>query len=135
MVFADLEKMKIALQALKTILETNVAEIRFARRRPKAGHPLDRRMICSNDRKFLNSPAGRITLNFRPVSTNILVPKFNRTAKNLLNVWDIIMQDYRNINMDDCDLIQVIPSEKFWDFFEKKLAVLSPREKMRYMDS
>ena len=127
--------MKIALQALKTILETNVAEIRFARRRPKAGHPLDRRMICSNDRKFLNSPAGRITLNFRPVSTNIPVPKFNRTAKNLLNVWDIIMQDYRNINMDDCDLIQVIPPEKFWDFFEKKLAVLSPREKMRYMDS
>ena len=30
--------MKIALQALKTILENNVAEIRFARRRPKAGH-------------------------------------------------------------------------------------------------
>lgn len=127
--------MKIALQALKTVLETNVAEIRFARRRTKAGHPPDRRMICTNDKKFLNSPAGRITLNFRPVSTNIPVPKFNRTAKNLLNVWDIIMQDYRNINMDDCDLIQIIPSEKFWDFFEKKLAILSPKEKMRYMDS
>jgi len=127
--------MKIALQALKTILETNVAEIRFARRRPKAGHPAERRMVCSNDKRFLNSPSGRITLNFRPVSVNKPVPYFNRTAKNILNVWDIIMQDYRNISMDDCDLIQIIPSDKFWDFFEKKLAVLSAGEKMRYMDT
>lgn len=74
-------------------------------------------------------------MNFRPVATTKPVPYFNRTAKNVLNVWDIIMQDYRNINMDDCDMVQIIPSDKFWEFFEKKLAVLSPREKMRYMDS
>jgi len=127
--------MKVSLQALKTILETNVAEIRFSRRRTKAGHPNERRMVCSNDKKFLNSSSGRITLNFRPVASTKPVPFFNRNSKNLLNVWDIIMQDYRNINMDNCDLIQIIPSDKFWDFFDKKLAVLSPREKMRYMDS
>jgi len=127
--------MRVALQALKTILETNAAEIRFSRRRPKAGHPSERRMICSNDKKFLNSPSGRITLNFRPTFSTKPVPNFNRTAKNLLNVWDIIMQDYRNINMDDCELVQIIPSDKFWEFFEKKLAVLSAGEKMRYMDS
>jgi hypothetical protein len=92
-------------------------------------------MICSNDKKFLNSPSGRITLNFRPTFSTKPVPNFNRTAKNLLNVWDIIMQDYRNINMDDCELVQIIPSDKFWEFFEKKLAVLSAGEKMRYMDS
>ena len=127
--------MKVSLQALKTILETNVAEIRFSRRRPKPGHPAERRMVCSNDKKFLNSPQGRITLNFRPVASTKPVPYFNRNAKNVLNVWDIIMQDYRNISLDNCDMIQIIPSEKFWEFFEKKLAVLSPREKMRYMDS
>ena len=127
--------MRVALQALKTILETNAAEIRFARRRPKAGHPSERRMICRNDKKFLNSPSGRITLNFRPTFSTKPVPNFNRTAKNLLNVWDIIMQDYRNINMDDCELVQIVPSDKFWEFFEKKLAVLSAGEKMRYMDS
>jgi len=127
--------MKTSLQALKTILETNVAEIRFTRRRLKAGRLAQRHMICSNDKKFLNKPEGRITLNFRPVASNKPVPYFNRTAKNVLNVWDIIMQDYRNISMDNCDLIQIIPSNKFWEFFEKNLAILSPREKMRYMDS
>jgi hypothetical protein len=127
--------MKISLQALKTILETNVVEVRFVRRRPKAGHPADRRMVCSNDKKFLNGPMGRITLGFRPVASTRPVPYFNRNAKNVLNVWDIIMQDYRNISMDDCELIQIIPSDKFQDFFDKKLAILSPREKMRYMDS
>lgn len=127
--------MKISLQALKTILETNVAEIRFIRRRGKSGHPMERRMVCSNDKKFLSSSAGRITLNFRPVATTQPQPYFNRNAKNVLNVWDIIMQDYRNINMDSCDLVQVIPSDKFWEFFNKTLAILSPKEKMRYMDS
>lgn len=127
--------MRVALQALRTILETNAAEIRFSRRRPKAGRPSERRMICSNDKKFLNSPSARIGLNFRPVSSKKPVPYFNRTAKNILNVWDIIMQDYRNINMDDCDLIEIVPSDKFWEFFEKKLAILSPGEKKRYMDS
>ena len=127
--------MKTSLQALKTILETNVAEIRFARRRPKAGHPAQRHMICSNDKRFLSTSAGRITLNFRPLTNKKPVPYFNRNAKNVLNVWDIIMQDYRNISMDNCDLVQIIPSDKFWDFFEKNLAILSPGEKMRYMDS
>lgn len=127
--------MKTSLQELKTILEKNVAEIRFIRRRTKTGHPFERRMVCSNDKKFLNSSSGRITLNFRPVATTKPQPYFNRNAKNILNVWDIIMQDYRNINMDNCDLIQIIPSDKFWDFFNKKLAILSPKEKMRYMDS
>jgi hypothetical protein len=134
-VFAVQEKMKTSLQALKTILETNVAEIRFARRRPKAGHPAQRHMICSNDKRFLSTAAGRITLNFRPVTNTKPVPYFNRNSKNVLNVWDIIMQDYRNISMDNCDLVQIIPSDKFWDFFEKNLAILSTGEKMRYMDS
>jgi len=79
------------------------------------------------------SPEGRIALNYRRA---VNTPKYNPSAKNLLITWDIFMQDYRCINMAACDLIQAIPANKsFWNFFNKRLALLDAQQKMRFMNS
>jgi len=125
--------MKVSLPTLKNILLSNVAEIKFFRKRPKAGAPPTRRMLCTNNLALLMSPEGRIALNYRRAINN---PKFNPAVKNVLITWDIFMQDYRCINMAACDLITAIPANRtFWKFFNEKLALLSANDKMRFMNS
>jgi len=125
--------MKASLPTLKSLLLNNVAEIKFFRRRAKPGASLTRRMLCTNSFSLLNSTEGRLALNYRRAIT---APKYNPSVKNLIITWDIIMQDYRCINMSACDLIQVIPATKiFWQFFNEKLARLSGAEKLKFMNS
>lgn len=125
--------MKASLPTLKNLLLNNVAEIKFARRRLKYGASTTRRMLCTNSLTLLNSTEGRLALNYRRAITS---PHFDPAAKNLLITWDIFMQDYRCINMAACDLIQVIPAnQQFWKFFNEKLALLSPQQKIDFMNS
>ena len=125
--------MKVLLQTLKKVLLSNVAEIKFRRRRPKAGSPSTRRMLCTNSLSLLSSPEGRIALNYRRA---INLPKFNPEAKDLLITWDVFMQDYRCINMAACYLINAIPANKtFWKYFNEKLSLLSANDKIRFMNS
>ena len=125
--------MKASLPTLKSLLLNNVVEIKFNRRRPKAGSALTRRMLCTNSLSLLGSPEGRLALNYKRA---INMPKFNPNAKDLIITWDIFMQDYRCINMVACDLIQVIPANKtFWTFFNEKLAGLSAPQKISFMNS
>jgi len=125
--------MKVSLPTLKSLLLSNVAEIKFLRKRTKAGSPPTRRMLCTNSLSLLMSPEGRIALNYRRAINR---PKFNTEVKNVLITWDIFMQDYRCINMSACDLINVIPANKtFWKFFNEKLALMDASQKMRFMNS
>ena len=44
------------------------------------------------------------------------------------------MQGYRTVNLDNCNLISVIPAnDDFWDYFSDKLANMTPDEKMVFM--
>jgi len=125
--------MKASLPTLKSLLLSNVVEIKFFRRRPRAGAPPTRRMICTNSLSLLNSTEGRLALNYRRA---INIPKFNPDTKDLIITWDIFMQDYRCVNMAACDLIQVIPANKsFWKFFNEKLAGLTVVQKINFMNS
>lgn len=124
--------MKTTLSALRDLLRKNVCEIVFIRRRPRQGRPVFRRMLCTLDTELLNSTNGRLSLNFRP-SSNVL--PYNAEAKNLLPVWDIFMQDWRMVNMDDCNLINTIKEEDFWNYFNNTLLTMTPQQKMGYMDS
>lgn len=125
--------MKVSLATLKNLLLTNVAEIKFLRRRPKTGAPPSRRMLCTNALPLLMSPEGRLALNYRRA---INMPKFNPEAKNLIITWDIFMQDYRCINVAACDLINAIPANKtFWNFFNQRLALLSTEQKVKFMNT
>lgn len=122
--------MKIELPQLKEMLKSNVCEVSFTRRRKLDKRPDIRYMICTNDPQILMSPNGRICLNFRP--TNLKLP-YNPDEKGLIVTWDVFMQDYRQIPMP-CNLISATPREKFWDFFNSKLAHMSAQEKIKYMD-
>lgn len=125
--------MKVSLPTLKNLLLTNVAEIKFLRRRPKPGTPSTRRMLCTNSLQLLMSPEGRLALNYKRA---INTPRYDPDAKNLIITWDIFMQDYRCINVAACDLINAIPANKtFWNFFNQRLALLSTNEKVRFMNT
>ena len=124
--------MKASLATLKKLLLNNVAEIKFLRKRPRPGLPPTRRMLCTNSLPLLNSPEGRIALNYRRAINRV---KYDPDSKNILITWDILMQDYRCINMAACDLISVIPVQQFWKFFNEKLALMPAGEKTRFMNS
>lgn len=125
--------MLVSLTSLRSVLQNNVCEIKFARRRLKPGKPNTRRMLCTNAQQLLNSVDGRLTLNYKSASGPL---KFNPTQKNLVIVWDIFMQDYRCVSCDSCDLITSIPAnETFWKYFKRYLAPLNTAQKIQYMDS
>lgn len=124
--------MKVSLPTLKNLLLNNVAEIKFFRKRPKAGAAPTRRMLCTNSLLLLNSTEGRLALNYKRA---INMPKFNPADKNLIITWDIFMQNYRCINMAACDLIQVIPANQaFWKYFNERLVMLSAAQKIDFMN-
>jgi len=89
-------------------------------------------MLCTGNLALLNSPEGRIALNFRPAYNR---PRYNPDIKNLVITWDIFMQDYRNINMNACDVLTIVPVQDFWKFFnERRLGVMSAADKMNFMN-
>jgi len=118
--------------ALDSLLLKNVCEVRFARRRPQVGDSPARRMLCTKSYELLNSVNGRVTLNYAPPKGP---KKINEAAENVLVVWDILMQDYRTINMNSCDLIQQIPDKDFWEYFNENIYPMSPEQKFNFMNS
>jgi hypothetical protein len=89
-------------------------------------------MICTLDDTILNSTNGRLSLNFKPAGGSM---PYNPETKNLLLVWDIMMQDWRMVNMNDCDLVRTITRNEFWPYFNKELIPMSPDQKIQYMDA
>ena len=87
-------------------------------------------MLCTLDSSILNSVNGRTSLNFKPTSNP---PKYNPESKNLLLVWDIFMQDWRMVSMDNCDLITSIPNDEFWEYFNDTIRPMTIQEKNQFM--
>ena len=122
-----------SLNELKSILLTNVVDVRFMRRRPVQGKALTRRMWCTNSSTLLNSFNGRSVLNYRIPTT---YPKFNPAAENIIITWDILMQDFRCINMDACDIIKTVPAtDEFWAFFNESIYTMSTQQKINFMNT
>lgn len=117
---------------LDSILLNNVCEVRFARRRPVPGKAGTRRMWCTKNYTLLNSINGRVSLNYKPPSG----PKqVNEAQENIIVVWDILMQDYRTISADQCDLLQQIPAnDDFWEFFNNNIYPMSTEQKINFMN-
>jgi len=119
------------LENLQTILKENVCELIIVRRRPRAGKSAARRMLCTLDQDILNSTNGRLSLNFKPAGQPL---PYNAVSKNLLPVWDILMQDWRMVNLNSCDIVKTIKRTEFWEYFNKTLMTMSPQEKITYMN-
>jgi len=122
--------MKVSLLSLRNTLQSNVCEIIFEKRRPKPGDSSQRRMLCTLDESLLNSVNGRTTLNYKPPSGP---PKYNPGSKNLLPVWDIMMQGWRMVSMDNCEIVNTIPENEFFEYFNENIYPMSPDEKRGYM--
>ena len=122
--------MKVNLPSLKNTLQSNVCEIIFEKRRPKPGDSSQRRMLCTLDESLLNSVNGRTTLNYKPPAGP---PKYNPASKNLLPVWDIMMQGWRMVSMDNCEIVNTIPENEFFEYFNENIYPMSADEKRGYM--
>jgi hypothetical protein len=125
--------MMVGLSQLKSTLLTNVADVRFVRRLPAAGKAPTRRMWCTNSSSLLTSFNGRNILNYHaPVYT----PTFNPAAENIIITWDILMQNFRCISMDSCELIQSVPAnDEFWKFFNENIYIMSTQQKINFMNT
>jgi len=125
--------MLITSANLKALLQNNVCEIKFLRKKPKLGSSPYRRMVCTNANQLLLSPDGRLSLNYQPPRG---APKFNQVQENVVVAWDVLMQDYRCISCNSCDLIATIPaSEDFWNYFREKLLPMTSGQKTAFMNS
>ena len=114
-------------------LLSNVAEVKFTRRRQFPNLPPIRRMLCTNSMQLLGSVNGRIVLNYRP-PTN--VPNYNPAEKNLIITWDVLMQDFRTINVDSCELVKSYPAnDEFWQVFNETFFPMSQQQKIHFMAS
>lgn len=123
--------MKVAQPTLAALLETNILELKFVRRRSKPGYPDTRRMLCTNSSYILQSDNGYRVLNYKPPKG---APKFNAASKNLVNAWDIFVQDYRYINANNVDVISVMPGDdEFWVYFNDVINNMSSTDKERFI--
>ena len=90
-------------------------------------------MLCTKSLSLLNSVNGRISLNYFPPKGP---PKAYLGPDHLAVAWDILMQNYRNINMNQCDLIQEIPAnDDFWVYFNENIYPMSGEQKVNFMNS
>jgi hypothetical protein len=114
-------------------LLNNVVEVRFVRRRQIPGLGAVRRMLCTNNSTILTSPNGRIVLNYRTPANAL---NYNPAQKNLIITWDILMQDFRTISLDDCEIVrQFQPNDEFWNFFNETIFPMSMQQKFAFMQS
>jgi hypothetical protein len=125
--------MAYSIKGLKLVCLQNVVELRFSRRN-KLRYGPTRRMLCTLDGKLLNSTEGKKILNFRPPR---YAPPYDAEAKGLLTVWDIIMQDWRNIPVAAVDVVMAVPTKNqkdFWEYFNKVIGKMSASQKSAFMD-
>jgi hypothetical protein len=125
--------MAVSYSSLKKICKQNVVELKFIRRN-KLRLPLTRRMLCTLDEKLLNSDLGKQILNFKPPRYS---PPYSAESKGLLTVWDILMQDWRSIPVDACEVVMAIPTKiqkDFWDYFDKTIRKMSGNKKATFMN-
>jgi hypothetical protein len=125
--------MSLSIGGLKKLCLSNAVELKFVRRN-KLRIPPSRRMLCTLDSALLNSTLGKEILNFK-------VPRFsspyNAASKGLLIVWDIIMQDWRAIPVDSCEVVSAVstkPANIFWEYFNRVLGKMTVSQKKSFQD-
>jgi hypothetical protein len=129
--------MGLGVANLKRLCQQSVVELKFKRRQKKIGFPANRRMLCTLNVQLLNGDIGKNILNFtRPTSS----PPYNAESKGLVVVWDIIMQNWRAIPSESCEVATVFnlntksDQAKFFNFFDKVVLKMTASQKKIFMD-
>jgi len=120
---------------LKNLLKENVCEIVFVRRRPERapGRPEVRRMLCTICDRIQKSHRGTHSIGYHDPKTS---RRLDEAKHNIVVVWDVIQQAYRNVSMDTCYLRQTIPGdETFWKYYDKVFAPMSFGQRSQWIDS
>lgn len=126
--------MILSSTGLRQLLENNVVELKFTRKRIQPGRPITRRMLASLNSTILDSDLGRQIFNFKSPSQ---APAYNVSTYNLITVFDLFMQDWRNIPSTNVEVIRVLkcnPPEEFWLYFKEVISKLSAAQKAAFMD-
>ena len=84
--------MHVDLATLRSYLDYNVVELKYTRRRPRAGTPPTRRMLCTNSKGFLMSLLAGSVFHYAPPTK---APKYNAVSNNLIIAYDLFKQDFR----------------------------------------
>jgi hypothetical protein len=87
-------------------VRSNVFEIKFIRRIPKAGYSKTRRMLCTRSKEILDDDWGRKFQHYVVPSGQL---PYNPREKNLVIVWDFMRQDWRAVPCESCQIITKIP--------------------------
>ena len=125
--------MPISVGGLMTLCSKNMVELKFVRR-DKKRRPTTRRMLCTLDRQLLNSTFGLNILNFKRPKYS---PPYNAASRGLATVWDIIMQDWRNIPTESAEVVSVVPTipmKNFLVYFDSHIKLMSTAEKQQFME-
>ena len=124
--------MKLGAPTLAALLEQNVLEVKYTRRRPKPGDGATRRMLCTNSQAILTSENGLSVLNYRPAGGQDVI----KNKLNIVRTWDILKQDYRFVSTDNCELITQLPAdETFWEYFNTNILPMTPAQKIAFINS
>jgi len=123
--------------SLTKLLSENVVELVFIRRSGNGLRKKTRRMLCTNNALLLNSIPGKIALGFKPPK-GVGLP-YDPKAKNLVVTYDLMWQSYRQISLENVNVVSAIPLktneeiDNFWEFFSRKLVDMSGSEKEAFM--
>ncbi len=89
---------------LQALLGSQVVELDFVRRHPKAGWSDVRGLIGTTNPKLLNSDFGFQVLHFRPPNGKGM--GYDYKSKGLCVVWDIFRQEYRVFGAEQVNIHQ-----------------------------
>jgi hypothetical protein len=136
---AESKSYNLSTNAFKAICQTHVVELVFNPRGNLGKYKgVTRRMLCTLNYRLLNSTFGKVTLKFKPPTH----PKpYNAETKGLVTVWDIIMQDWRNIPVKAAYLMEkpytmkAEPIEEYIEYFNKRIATMTLEERKTFMDT
>lgn len=125
----------------------NIVELKFTRRikpnpekkKLKTGHMKDtRRMLCTSNWRFIASPMTRNLFKWKK-------PKSRRgkawyEQRKLLIVWDLLMNNFRMVSLDDYQIIGYTPvntlltQAKFIAFYRQRLKNQPENRKKGFSD-
>jgi hypothetical protein len=127
--------MGLSSSSLRQLLESNVVELKFTRKKIVPGRTPTRRMLASLNQTILDSNLGRTIFNFKAPTSQ---PAYNADSHDLVVVFDMFMQQWRAIPANTTEIIRVIPSdpaEDFWTYFNDVLSKMSGDQKAAFMNS
>ena len=132
-------------QGILDLFRNNVVELKFLRRLPippdkPVGHAKKtRRMLATNNWNFIKAPIVRNMLEWKPPKRP---PRGSQWYKqrNLVIVWDMLLKDWRMINLKDWKIIATTPIDSLLDkgrfiwFYKNKIDKMSDIERKQFSD-